>query len=37
MRVNIRPSGPEPMVMLYGEAVDEDPQPFVDALAQLLQ
>ncbi len=36
VRVQIRPSGTEPKVKLYGEAVDEDPAPFVNALAELL-
>ena len=36
VRVQVRPSGTEPKVKLYGEAVGEDPARYLDALAALL-
>ncbi|HRD99793.1 MAG TPA: hypothetical protein PLV68_00760, partial [Ilumatobacteraceae bacterium] len=36
IRLQVRPSGTEPKVKLYGEAIGQDPGPYLDALAELL-
>lgn len=37
VRVQVRPSGTEPKVKFYGEAIDEDPRPYLDALIEILE
>ena len=37
LRLQVRPSGTEPKVKLYGEGIDLDPAPYLDALADLLE
>ncbi len=34
--MQVRPSGTEPKVKIYGEAVNADPVPYVDALISLI-
>lgn len=36
LRLQVRPSGTEPKVKLYGEGIDVDPAPYLDTLAGLL-
>jgi phosphomannomutase len=36
LRLQVRPSGTEPKVKLYGEGIDIDPAPYLDSLANLL-
>jgi phosphomannomutase len=36
VRLQVRPSGTEPKVKLYGEAPGYDPSPLLDALGALL-
>jgi phosphomannomutase len=36
LRLQVRPSGTEPKVKLYGEGIDLDPSPYLDALVPLV-
>jgi phosphomannomutase len=36
LRLQVRPSGTEPKVKLYGEGIDIDPAPYLTSLATLL-
>ena len=36
VRLQVRPSGTEPKVKLYGEGIGNDPAHLLEALAQLL-